>query len=184
MLYGPRESQVKDLTLAHCVQAKKAVPVPTCARYGLGDMGKAAKVRPSPGEAIVQHHEPFQLVFRRTSSAAGLRPTPSRVLGVLGVRLLKGRPTLACCRFRGHRDRVFREPEGEMQRRKFSREFKIEAVRLVRERGVSVGGVSGVDVHENVVRKWVKEFGADPKQAFPGHGSDEARAAGDRPAPA
>ena len=35
-----------------------------------------------------------------------------------------------------------------------------------------------------VVRKWVKEFGADPKQAFPGHRSDEARAAGDRPAPA
>ena len=88
MLYGPRESQVKDLALAHCVQAKKAVRVPTCARYGLGDLGKVAKVRPSPGEAIVQHHEPFQLVFRRTSSAAGLRPTPSRVLG---VRLLKGR---------------------------------------------------------------------------------------------
>jgi hypothetical protein len=52
MLYGPRESQVKDLTLAHCVQAKKAVPVPTCARYGLGDMGKAAKVRPTPREAL------------------------------------------------------------------------------------------------------------------------------------
>ena len=68
-----------------------------------------------------------------------------------------------------------------MQRRKFSREFKIEAVRLVRERGVSVAQASrDLDVHENVVRKWVKEFGADPKQAFPGHGSDEARAAGDR----
>ena len=26
MLYGPRESQVKDLTLAHCVQAKKRYP--------------------------------------------------------------------------------------------------------------------------------------------------------------
>ena len=63
-----------------------------------------------------------------------------------------------------------------MQRRKFSREFKIEAVRLVASRGV--------DVHENAVRKWVKEIGVDPKQAFPGHGSDEARAAGDRPAPA
>ena len=58
-----------------------------------------------------------------------------------------------------------------MQRRKFSREFKIEAVRLVRERGVSVAQASrDIDVHENVVRKWVKEFGADPKQAFPGHG--------------
>ena len=27
-----------------------------------------------------------------------------------------------------------------------------------------------IDVHENVVRKWVKEFGADPKQAFPDTG--------------
>jgi transposase len=58
-----------------------------------------------------------------------------------------------------------------MQRRKFSREFKIEAVRLVGERGVSVAQASrDIDVRENVVRKWVKEFGADPKQAFPGHG--------------
>ncbi len=54
-----------------------------------------------------------------------------------------------------------------MQRRK----FKIEVVRLVRERGVSVAQPSrDIDVHENVLRKWVKEFGTDPKQAFPGHG--------------
>ena len=58
-----------------------------------------------------------------------------------------------------------------MQRRKFNREFKIEAVRLVRERGVSVAQASrDLAVHENVVRKWVREFGADPKQAFPGNG--------------
>jgi transposase len=58
-----------------------------------------------------------------------------------------------------------------MQRRKFSREFKIEAVRLVRERGVSVAQASrDIAVHENVVRKWVKELGVDPKQAFPGNG--------------
>ncbi len=72
-----------------------------------------------------------------------------------------------------------------MQRRKFGREFKIEAVRLVDERGVSVAQASrDIDVHENVLRKWAKEFGADPEQAFPGHGQHEARAAGDRPAPA
>ena len=58
-----------------------------------------------------------------------------------------------------------------MARRVFSREFKVEAVRLVRERGVSVAQASrDLDVHENVLRKWVKEFGSDPKQAFPGHG--------------
>jgi transposase len=58
-----------------------------------------------------------------------------------------------------------------MQRRKFSREFKVEAVRLVRERGVTVAQAArDLDVHENVLRKWVREFDADPRQAFPGQG--------------
>jgi transposase len=58
-----------------------------------------------------------------------------------------------------------------MQRRKFSREFKIETVRLIKDRGVSVAQAArDLDVHENVLRKWVKEFAADPGQAFSGHG--------------
>jgi transposase len=58
-----------------------------------------------------------------------------------------------------------------MQRRKFSREFKVEAVKLVKERGVSVTQAGrDLGVHENVLRKWVKEFGSAPVQAFPGHG--------------
>jgi transposase len=58
-----------------------------------------------------------------------------------------------------------------MQRRKFGREFKIEAVRLIKERGVAVAQASrDLDVHENVLRKWVKELSADPAQAFPGAG--------------
>lgn len=67
--------------------------------------------------------------------------------------------------------RCFMKPEGAMQRRRFGREFKIEAVKLVRERGVSVvQAARDLDVHENVLRKWVKEFGSDPVEAFPGHG--------------
>jgi transposase len=58
-----------------------------------------------------------------------------------------------------------------MQRRRFAREFKVEAVKLVRERRVSVAQAArDLDVHENVLRKWVKEFGSDPVQAFPGYG--------------
>ena len=58
-----------------------------------------------------------------------------------------------------------------MERRQFSREFKIEAVRLVKERGVSVAQAArDLDVHENVLRKWVKQITADPAHAFPGHG--------------
>jgi transposase len=58
-----------------------------------------------------------------------------------------------------------------MQRRKFSREFKVEAVRLVRDRGVSVAQAArDLDVHENVLRKWVRDHDDDPGSAFPGHG--------------
>jgi len=56
-------------------------------------------------------------------------------------------------------------------RRQFSREFKLEAVRLVKERGVSVAQAArDLDVHENVLRKWIRELAGDPKQAFPGKG--------------
>ena len=41
-----------------------------------------------------------------------------------------------------------------MEWRSFSREFKVEAVRLVRERSVSVAQASrDLDVHENLLRK-------------------------------
>ena len=56
-------------------------------------------------------------------------------------------------------------------RRQFSREFKLEAVRLVKDRGVSVARAArDLDVHENVLRKWVRELATDPQQAFPGKG--------------
>jgi transposase len=58
-----------------------------------------------------------------------------------------------------------------MQRRKFSREFKVEAIRLIKDRGVSVAQAArDLDVHENVLRKWVRELASNPQQAFPGHG--------------
>ena len=58
-----------------------------------------------------------------------------------------------------------------MGRRRFDRAFKLEAVRLVRERGVSAAQAArDLEVHENVLRKWVKEFSADPQHAFPGQG--------------
>lgn len=56
-------------------------------------------------------------------------------------------------------------------RRKFSREFKLESVRLVKERGVSVAqAAKDLDIHENVLRKWMREASADPQHAFPGQG--------------
>ena len=58
-----------------------------------------------------------------------------------------------------------------MQRRKFNREFKLEAVRLVKDRGVAVAQAArDLDLHENVLRKWIRQFADDPQHAFPGHG--------------
>ncbi len=58
-----------------------------------------------------------------------------------------------------------------MQIRKFSREFKLEAVRLVKGRGVAVAQAArDLDLHENVLRKWIRQFADDPQHAFPGHG--------------
>jgi transposase len=58
-----------------------------------------------------------------------------------------------------------------MERRKFTGEFKVEAVRLIRERGVSYAQASEeLGVHTSQLRDWVKKFSADPQQAFPGHG--------------
>ncbi|AQR74207.1 transposase [Sphingomonas sp. LM7] len=59
-----------------------------------------------------------------------------------------------------------------MQRRKFSREFKLEAVKLVLERGVSAAQAArDLDVHANVLRKWIREAEGDPGSAFPGQGN-------------
>ena len=46
-----------------------------------------------------------------------------------------------------------------MERRKFTREFKLEAVRLIKDRGVSY-----VQASQDL------GFGDDPQHAFPGHG--------------
>ena len=58
-----------------------------------------------------------------------------------------------------------------MERRRFSREFKLEAVKLVVERGVGFAQAArDLDLHVNVLRKWVREQAADPVEAFPGKG--------------
>ena len=62
------------------------------------------------------------------------------------------------------------------RRRTFSREFKLEAVKLVTERGVSVApAAKDLGVHENVLRKWVRELREVPQEAFPGNGKQTAQ---------
>ena len=58
-----------------------------------------------------------------------------------------------------------------MERRKFTREFKLEAVRLIRDRGVSYAQASqDLSVHESQLRNWMKKSAEDPQHAFPGQG--------------
>jgi transposase len=59
-----------------------------------------------------------------------------------------------------------------MGRRWHGREFKLEAVRLVRERGVTAARMArDLGIHPNLLRKWMKEFEADPQHSFPGRGN-------------
>jgi transposase len=58
-----------------------------------------------------------------------------------------------------------------MGRRHFTREFKLEAIKLVKERGLSVSQVAkDLDIGTSVVGRWVRENQADKTHAFPGRG--------------
>ncbi len=51
----------------------------------------------------------------------------------------------------------------------YAREFKIEAVKLVKKRGVPRKQVArdlGLDI--STLRRWIAEFAADGQRAFPG----------------
>jgi transposase len=58
-----------------------------------------------------------------------------------------------------------------MERRKYTREFQLETVNMMKGRGVSLAQAArDLDISHMVLRRWVKEFGADPQHAFPGLG--------------
>lgn len=50
-----------------------------------------------------------------------------------------------------------------MGRRTFSLEFKLDAVKLVRDRGVAVvQACRDLDIAESVLRRWIRESEAEP----------------------
>ena len=56
-------------------------------------------------------------------------------------------------------------------RRKYDREFKLEAVRLVTEGGGSVPEVArDLGIHENLLYNWRNKYLNDTSHAFPGKG--------------
>ena len=57
------------------------------------------------------------------------------------------------------------------QRRSFSREFKLEAVRMLKESGHGITRVArDLDLRPDMLRRWSRELSEDPDQAFPGQG--------------
>jgi transposase len=58
------------------------------------------------------------------------------------------------------------------KRRTYTREFKVEAVKLVTEKGYSVAEAARtLDIGETLLRSWKVAFEKEGEQAFPGNGN-------------
>ncbi len=65
---------------------------------------------------------------------------------------------------------------GEQTRRRFTREFKLEAVRQVlREGRMQKQVAEELGLNANLLGRWVKQHRVDPAQSFPGNGNLKAR---------
>jgi len=63
-------------------------------------------------------------------------------------------------------------------RRRYSREFKLEVVRRVQELGRSQAQVAEeLGVSANTINRWMKQFGQEKDEAFPGKGRQTSQAA-------
>jgi transposase len=61
--------------------------------------------------------------------------------------------------------------EEKRARRRFTKEFKIEAVELVKQRAGKVTEIAdNLGIHPVVLHRWIREFTGDPEYAFPGQG--------------
>ena len=57
------------------------------------------------------------------------------------------------------------------ERRRFSKQFKIDAVKLVTEQGYKVSEAArNLGIHHSSLRRWKKQFETNGNQAFPGKG--------------
>src|SRR5215218_5146712 len=57
------------------------------------------------------------------------------------------------------------------QRRKYTSEFKVEAVKLITEQGYSVAEAArSLDIGETLLRSWKVAFQGQGAEAFPGNG--------------
>ena len=65
---------------------------------------------------------------------------------------------------------------GERTRRRFTKEFKLEAVRQVVSEGRTQKQVAeDLGLNANLLGRWIKQHRTDPEQSFPGNGNLKAR---------
>jgi transposase len=63
------------------------------------------------------------------------------------------------------------------RRKSFTRDFKIETVKLVTDSDMSVSQVAeDLDIHPNTLYRWVRKFGENPTEPFPGKGNQVSEA--------
>jgi transposase len=61
------------------------------------------------------------------------------------------------------------------KRKSYSREFKLEAVGLITEKGYSIAEASrNLGIEYSVLRRWNNQLADDPQNAFPGKGKFKA----------
>jgi transposase len=61
------------------------------------------------------------------------------------------------------------------ERRRFTREFKVEAVKLVTHKGYSVAEAArSLDIGQTLLRSWKIAFDKEGEKAFPGNGHPPA----------
>lgn len=57
------------------------------------------------------------------------------------------------------------------KRKQFSKQFKIDAVKLVSEKGYNISEAArNLGIHHSSLRRWKKQFETNGNQAFPGKG--------------
>ena len=58
------------------------------------------------------------------------------------------------------------------KRKQYSKQFKIDAVKLVTEQGYKVSEAArSLGIHEGILSRWKKQLTSDDAQAFPGNGN-------------
>ena len=61
---------------------------------------------------------------------------------------------------------------GTMKRRSYSKEFKLNAVRMITEEGRKAAEVAReLDLSPNMLYLWKRKYLEDQEEAFPGHGN-------------